>query len=154
MVNETKRPCTNAFLVDSFVLGSQKRSRKREEQYLPRRKSTLSPTVGQLYKVKYHFLDGKGGEIVHRLPAMCSKNDLEEHLFTFLKQTRPHHYLLNDSNQTWLNENDICTILLFLNLTWRCEYQWEDKILFCFMCMFLIFSMGIQVRFESSPLCI
>ena len=46
---------------------------------------SISPTVGQFYKVRYSFLYGKGGEVVQVLPAMCSKNNLEEHLFTFLK---------------------------------------------------------------------
>ena len=45
---------------------------------------SISPTVGQYYKVRYSFLYGKGGEVVQVLPAMCSKNNLEEHLFTFL----------------------------------------------------------------------
>ena len=46
---------------------------------------SISPIVGQFYKVRYSFLYGKGGEVVQVLPAMCSKNNLEEHLFTFLK---------------------------------------------------------------------
>ena len=33
---------------------------------------SISPTVGQFYKVRYSFLDGKGGEVVQVLPAMCS----------------------------------------------------------------------------------
>ena len=41
---------------------------------------SISPTVGQYYKVRYSFLYGKGGEVVQVLPAMCSKNNLEEHL--------------------------------------------------------------------------
>ena len=60
---------------------------------------SISPTVCQFYKVRYSFLDGKGGEVVQVLPAMCSKNDLEEHLFIFLKSIRQNHYLLNDSDQ-------------------------------------------------------
>ena len=31
--------------------------------------SSIIPTVGQSYKVRYHFLDGKGGEIVKLLPG-------------------------------------------------------------------------------------
>ena len=60
---------------------------------------SISPTVGQFYKVRYSFIYGKGGEVVQVLPAMCSKNNLEEHLFTFLKSIWQNHYLLNDSNQ-------------------------------------------------------
>ena len=104
---------------------SRKSSRKRGDTIS---KSTISLTVGQFYEVKYHFLDAKGGEIVHRLPAVCSKNDLEEHLLTYLKQTRTNHYLLNDSDQAWINENGICMTLPFPNLTRIGEYQWEDKI--------------------------
>ena len=65
-------------------------------------KESMSPTVGQFYKVSYSFLYGKGGEVVQVLPAMCSKNNLEEHLFTFLKSIRQNHYLLNDSDQAWV----------------------------------------------------
>jgi len=48
---------------------------------------------------------------------MCSKNDLEEHLFTFLKSVRENHYLLDDSDQAWINESDIREALPFPNLT-------------------------------------
>ena len=99
-----------------------------EQSNISQSDNTISPTVGQFYKVNYHFLDAKGGEIVQCVPAMCSKNDLQEHLFTILKQTRPNHYLLNDSDQVWINENDICMIQPFPNLTGRAEYQWEDEI--------------------------
>lgn len=47
---------------------------------------------------------------------MCSKNDLEEHLFAFLKPTRQNHNFLNDSDQAWLNERDIHVVLPFPNL--------------------------------------
>ena len=60
---------------------------------------SISPIVGQFYKVRYSFIYGKGGEVVQVLPAMCSKNNLEEHLFTFSKSIWQNHYLLNDSNQ-------------------------------------------------------
>ena len=76
---------------------------------------SISPTVGQFYKVGYSFLDGKVGEVAQVLPAMCSKNDLEEHLFTFLKSTEQSHYLLNDSDQTWVIVRDICGVLPFPN---------------------------------------
>ena len=107
---------------------SQLRKDQEEQSNISQSDNTISPTVGQFYKINYHFLDAKGGEIVKCLPAMCCKNDLQEHLFTFSKQTRPNHYLLNDSDQVWMNENDICMILPFPNLTCRAEYQWEDKI--------------------------
>ena len=55
---------------------------------------SISPTVGQFYKVIHSFLDGKGGEVVQVLPVMYSKNDLEEHLFTFLKSIQQNNYFL------------------------------------------------------------
>ena len=101
---------------------------KEEQSNISQSNNTISPTVGQFYKVNYRFLDAKGGEIVQCLPAVCFKNDLQEHLFTFLKQTKPNHYLLNDSGQAWINENDTSMILPFPNLTCRAEYQWGDEI--------------------------
>ena len=58
---------------------------------------------------------------------MCSKNDLEEHLH-ILEGYTTKPLLLNDSDQAWLNERDICAALPFPILTRRGEYQWEDKI--------------------------
>ena len=84
---------------------------------------SISPTVGQFYKVRYSFLYGKGGEVVQVLPAMCSKNNLEEHLFTLLMSIRQNHHLLNDSDQAWVIERDIHEILPFPNLTRRGEYK-------------------------------
>ena len=52
---------------------------------------SISPTVGQFCKVRYGFLYGNGGEVVQVLPAMCSKNNLKEHLFTFSKSIRQKH---------------------------------------------------------------
>ena len=91
-------------------------------------KEIISSTVGQFYKVRYSFLDGKGGEIVQVLPPICSKNDLEEHLFAFLKSPQQNYYLLNDSDQAWVIKKDICEVLPFPNLTSRGEYKWEHKI--------------------------
>ena len=89
---------------------------------------SISPTVGQFYEVRYSLLYGKSGEVVQVLPAMCSKNNLEEHLFTFLKSTQQNHYLLKDIDQVWVIEKDICEVLPFPNLTHRGEYKWEHKI--------------------------
>ena len=41
---------------------------------------SISSTVGQFYEVRYSFLDGNDGDVVQVLPAMCSKNYLEEHV--------------------------------------------------------------------------
>ena len=84
---------------------------------------SISPIVGQFYKVRYSFFYGKGGEVVQVLPAICSKNNLEEHLFTFLKSIWQNHYLLNDSNHTWVIERDIREVLPFPNLTRRGGYK-------------------------------
>ena len=89
---------------------------------------SISPTESQFYKVRYSFLYRKGGKVVQVLPAMCSKNNLEEHLFTFLKSIQQNHYLLNDSDQAWVIERDIREVLPFTNLTHRGEYKQEDKI--------------------------
>ena len=48
---------------------------------------------------------------------LCSKNNLEEHLFLFLKSIWQNHYLLNDSDQAWVTESDIREVLPFPNLT-------------------------------------
>ena len=61
--------------------------------------NTISTAVGQFYKVRYHFSDGKYCEIVAFLPTMCSKNGIEEHLVKFLKNVRPNHSLLNNGDQ-------------------------------------------------------
>ena len=42
------------------------------------------------------------GEVVQVLHAMYSKNNLEEHLFTFFKSIQQNHYLVNDSDQAWV----------------------------------------------------
>ena len=84
---------------------------------------SISPTVGEFCEVRYSFLYGKSGEVVQVLPAMCSKNNLEEHLFIFLKSIRQNHYLLDDSDQAWVIERDIHEVLPFPNLTRRGEYK-------------------------------
>ena len=86
-------------------------------------KKSISPTVGQFYKVRYSFLYGKGGEVVQVIPAMCSKNNLKEHLFTLLMYIQQNHHLLNDSDQAWVIERDIYEVLPFPNLTCTAEYK-------------------------------
>ena len=61
-------------------------------------KKSISPTIDQFYKLRYSFLYGKGGEVAQVLPAMCFKNNLEEHLFTLLKSNWQNHHFLNDSD--------------------------------------------------------
>ena len=52
---------------------------------------------------------------------MCEKNDLEEHLFIFLKSVSngKYIYMLDASNKTWINENDIVEELPFPDMTCR-----------------------------------
>ena len=80
-------------------------------------KKSISHTVGQFYR--YSFLYGKGEEVAQVLPAMCSKNNFEEHIFKFLKSIWQNHYLFNDSGQAWAIERNICELLHFANLTCR-----------------------------------
>ena len=46
----------------------------------------------------------KVGKLFRFLLAMCPKNNLEEHLFTFLKSIWENHHLLDDSDQGSLKE--------------------------------------------------
>lgn len=48
--------------------------------------SKLPVKIGQFYKLGYYFLDQIGGAKVKVLPAIHSKVDLEEKLFTFMKE--------------------------------------------------------------------
>ena len=57
-------------------------------------KKSISPTVGQFYKVRYSFLYGKGGEVVQVLPAMCSKNNL--------RNISPHSWSLSGKTIIYL----------------------------------------------------
>ena len=64
------------------------------------------------------------------LSAMCKKNELEEHLFIFLKgvSNDQNIYMLNASNKIWMNENDIVKELTFLDMTCRgnqCKFDSE-----------------------------
>ena len=47
--------------------------------------SVIKPVEGQFYRVKYTFQSKKKNEVTKVLPAMCEKNDIEEHYFVFLK---------------------------------------------------------------------
>ena len=48
-------------------------------------KETIKMIVNQFHHVKYNFFDEKGNVIAKVLPAICSQNDLEDHLFIFMK---------------------------------------------------------------------
>ena len=71
-----------------------------------------------------------GGTTITVLSAMCKKNELEEHLFIFLKgvSNDQNIYMLNASNKIWMNENDIVKELTFLDMTCRgnqCKFDSE-----------------------------
>ena len=58
-----------------------------------------------------------------RFYQRCAKKyDLEEHLLLFLERASTFQnilYILNASNKTWINENDIVVELPFLDMTSR-----------------------------------
>ena len=47
------------------------------------------------------------------LAAMSGKKDLEEHLYFWTMPEMINTYMLNPSNKTWINENDIVEELPF-----------------------------------------
>ena len=63
----------------------------------------------------------ESGTTIKVLPVMWEKNDLEEHLFIFLKSVSngKYIYMLDASNKTWINENDIVEELPFPDMTCR-----------------------------------
>ena len=52
---------------------------------------------------------------------MCSQNDLEEHLLTFMKTVRKNKYALDTTDQAWIHQDDVVRLLAFQNLTRRGE---------------------------------
>ena len=56
---------------------------------------------------------------------MCSQNDLEEHLFIFMKTIRKNKYTLDTTNQAWIHQDDVVQLLAFLDLTRQGECEWE-----------------------------
>ena len=62
---------------------------------------------------------------------MCEKNDLEEHLFIFVKSVSngKYIYMLDASNKTWINENDIVEELPFPDVTCRGnQYRFDSEL--------------------------
>ena len=72
--------------------------------------------------VIYAFLNVKSGkEVQQTLPAICIKNDLEEHLFGFLKSAnanKSYLYLLDENDHAWINED---VVEMIPDITQRCE---------------------------------
>ena len=61
------------------------------------------------------------------------KNDLEEHLFIFLKHLSNDQniyiYMLNASVKTWINENDIVEELPYKDMTCRGkQYKFDSEL--------------------------
>ena len=69
---------------------------------------TIKPVL-KFYRVRYTFENEKGGTTLKVLPTMCERNDLEEHLFVFLKCTSLNGfiYALNKAGKFWIPEDDI-----------------------------------------------
>ena len=68
-----------------------------------------------------HLKTKKGGTTLKFLPAMCERNDLEEHLFVFLKRTSLNGfiYALKKADKFWIHEDDIVKELATPELTRR-----------------------------------
>ena len=68
-----------------------------------------------------HLKTKKGGTTLKVLPAMCERNDLEEHLFVFLKRTSLNGFIcaLNKADKFWIHEDDIVKELATPELTRR-----------------------------------
>ena len=66
---------------------------------------------GKFYHVRYEFQYEKGGTTIKVLPAMCEKMTLRSICLYFWSMSQmindQNIYMLNASNKTWINENDI-----------------------------------------------
>ena len=82
---------------------------------------TIKPVLGKFYRVRYIFENEKGGTTLKVLPAMCERNDLEEHLFVFLKRASLNGfiYALTKTDKFWIHEDDIVEELATPELTRR-----------------------------------
>ena len=71
--------------------------------------ATIKPVLGKFYCVRHTFEYEKGGTSIKVLPIMCKRNDLDEHLFVFLKCTplSGFIYALNKEDKFWIHEDDI-----------------------------------------------
>ena len=82
---------------------------------------TVKPVLEKSYRVRYTFGNEKSGTTNKVLPAMCERNDLEEHLFVFLKRTSLNGFIcaLNKADKFWIHEDDIVKELATPELTRR-----------------------------------
>jgi len=90
--------------------------------------ATIKPVLDKFYHVRYTFEYEKGGTNIKVLPAMCERNDLEEHLFVFLKCAPliGFTYALTKENKVWIHEDGIAEELATPELTWhgnQCKFS-------------------------------
>ena len=80
-------PCHNdTSEVVTMAAEKHKINQECKSQSEPADRPIIKPTISQFYYVRYAFLNVKSGnEVQQTLPAICIENDLEEHLFGFLK---------------------------------------------------------------------
>ena len=80
---------------------------------------------------RYTFENKKGETTLKVLPAICERNDLEEHLIVFLKRTTSlivFTYALNKADKFCIHEDDIVEELTTPELTLRgnqCKFSVE-----------------------------
>ena len=48
---------------------------------------------------------------------MVSQNDLEEHLFTFVRTVRKNKYTLDTTDQAWIHQDNVVQLPAFPNFT-------------------------------------
>ena len=92
---------------------------------------TVNPILGKFYRIRYTFENEKGGTTLTVLPAMCKRNDLEEHLFVFLKRTslKGFIYALNKADKFWIHEDDLVEELATPELTQqRNQYKFSVEL--------------------------
>ena len=92
---------------------------------------TVKPVLEKSYHVRYTFGIEKSETTNKVLPAMCERNDLEEHLFVFLKSTSLNGfiYVLNKADKFRIHKDDIVEELATPELTRRRnQYKFSVKL--------------------------
>ena len=108
---------------------------------------TVKPISGKFSHVRYTFENEKGGTTLKVLPAIYERNDLEEHLFVFLKSTSVNSFIcaLNKADKFWIHEDGIVEELATPELTQRGkQYKfsvelWTQTKFSSFIFLFFIF---------------
>ena len=94
--------------------------------------SVIKPVEGRFYRVNYTFQSKKKNEVTKVLPAMCEKNDIEEHCFVFLKPVeseKGYIYTLDISDKQWIHEDDVIEMLPVPDMTRRGQgYAFMEKL--------------------------